>query len=319
MGDPGGPAGTGGFGALGSLGVPAGLPCTRGGLGCGATGLGAGQGGARAGVLWGLTCPGCLGGTDEHRGGRGRGRRGSRGRRARRGAALGPVGCPGSGTALGAPAVSGQGCGVCRGRRRDGTGCGGGRGAARGLTAPPGSWVELRYGPGCPEPAPSPFSCHADVERMLLEAQLETESGDGTLLVLDAPAWDDSGAGQASEQSEESEVLPAHSQPPPGCPHPRQWDMLEETKRRQRLLPASLGWACTRCPRYLSPKEFAFVCSPQPVLWSLQGGAVGRKKRLFSSELLLLFIPSLLLSHLLTLGLGIYIGKHLAATSANPL
>ncbi|KAJ7422882.1 Ancient ubiquitous protein 1 [Pitangus sulphuratus] len=139
------------------------------------------------------------------------------------------------------------------------------------------------------------------------------------LLVLDAPAWDDSGAGQASEQSGESEVLPAHSQPRPGCPHPRQWDVLQETKRRQRLLPASLGWACSRCPRYLSPKEFAFVCSPQPVLWSLQGGAVGRKKRLFSSELLLLFIPSLLLSHLLTLGLGIYIGKRLAASSANPL
>ncbi|NWQ69052.1 BNI3L protein, partial [Neopipo cinnamomea] len=150
---------------------------------------------------------------------------------------------------------------------------------------------------------------------MLLEAQLETESGDGALLVLDAPAWDDSGAGQASEQSWESEVLPARSQPPPGCPHPRQWDVLAETKQR----PASLGWACTRCPRYLSPKEFAFVCSPQPVLWSLQGGAVGRKKRLFSSELLLLFIPSLLLSHLLTLGLGIYIGKRLAASSANPL
>ncbi|XP_027586411.1 BCL2/adenovirus E1B 19 kDa protein-interacting protein 3-like isoform X1 [Pipra filicauda] len=192
------------------------------------------------------------------------------------------------------------------------------RGAMAG-TGDDGSWVELRYGPGCPEPAPSPFSCHADVERMLLEAQLETESGDGALLVLDAPAWDDSGAGQASEQSEESEVLPAHSQPPPGCPHPQQGDTLEETKRRQRLLPASLGLACTRCPRYLSPKEFAFVCSPQPALWSLQGGAVGRKKRLFSSELLLLFIPSLLLSHLLTLGLGIYIGKHLAATSANPL
>lgn len=46
------------------------------------------------------------------------------------------------------------------------------------------------------------------------------------------------------------------------------------------------------------------MCSPQPVLWSLQEGAVRRKKRLFSSELLLLFIPSLLLSHLLTLGLG---------------
>lgn len=63
----------------------------------------------------------------------------------------------------------------------DGMGCRGGCGTAQGLTAPPGSWVELRCGPGCPEPelAPSPFSCHADVEQMLLEAQLETESSDG--------------------------------------------------------------------------------------------------------------------------------------------
>ncbi|NXG13623.1 BNI3L protein, partial [Grallaria varia] len=154
---------------------------------------------------------------------------------------------------------------------------------------------------------------------MLLEAQLETESGDSALLMLGTPAWDDDGASQVSEQPGESEVLPTHSQPLPGCPHTQKWDVPEETKQRQRCLPASLGWACTRCPRYLSPKEFAFVCSPQPVLWSLQGGAVGRKKRLFSSELLLLFIPSLLLSHLLTLGLGIYIGKRLAASSANPL
>lgn len=208
-----------------------------------------------------------------------------------------------------------------RAPRRDGMECRDGPGTARGLTAHPGSWVELRCGPGCPEPepAPSPFSCHADVERMLLEAQLETESGDGALLVLGSPAWDDDGASHGSEQPGESEVLPAHSQPPAGCPHPRQWDVPEEAKWKQRRLTASLGWACTRCPRYLSPKEFAFVCSPQPVLWSLQGGAVGRKKRLFSSELLLLFIPSLLLSHLLTLGLGIYIGKRLAASSANPL
>ncbi|NXK89138.1 BNI3L protein, partial [Formicarius rufipectus] len=179
---------------------------------------------------------------------------------------------------------------------------------------------------------------------MLLEAQLETEGGDGALLVLGTPAWDDDGASQVNEQLGENEVLPAHSEPLPGCPHPRQvrelsltlpchtprpfsnlpcvsfqWDVPEETKRRRRCLPASLGWACTRCPRYLSPKEFAFVCSPQPVLWSLQESAVGRKKKLFSSELLLLFIPSLLLSHLLTLGLGIYIGKRLAASSANPL
>ncbi|NXG76120.1 BNI3L protein, partial [Baryphthengus martii] len=95
-----------------------------------------------------------------------------------------------------------------------------------------------------------------------------------------------------------------------------QRDVPEEAEWREQRLPASLGWGCAQP---LAPKEFAFVCSPQPVLWSLQGGAVGRKKRLFSSELLLLFIPSLLLSHVLTLGLGIYIGKRLAASSANPL
>ncbi|NXE70794.1 BNI3L protein, partial [Calcarius ornatus] len=159
---------------------------------------------------------------------------------------------------------------------------------------------------------------------MLLEAQLETESSEGALLVLGSPAWDEDRASRGSDQPGESEALPAHSQPQPGCPHP--WQVRElplarpaEAKWRQRRLRASLGWACARCPRYLSAEEFAFVCSPQPVLWSLQGGAVGRKKRLFSSELLLLFIPSLLLSHLLTLGLGIYIGKRLAASSANPL
>ncbi|NXX18323.1 BNI3L protein, partial [Podargus strigoides] len=172
---------------------------------------------------------------------------------------------------------------------------------------------------------------------MLLEAQLETESGDGALLALGSPAWDDDGAGQASEQPGESEVFPHPRQvreplcraAPHGpcwpCPWPHrpcapfQRDVPEEAERRERRLPASLDWACARRPRHLSPKEFAFVCSPQPVLWSLQGGAVGRKRRLFSSELLLLFIPSLLLSHVLTLGLGIYIGKRLAASSANPL
>ncbi|NWX10525.1 BNI3L protein, partial [Caloenas nicobarica] len=154
---------------------------------------------------------------------------------------------------------------------------------------------------------------------MLLEAQLEPDSGDGALLALGSPAWEDAGAGQASEQPGQSELPPPRSQPQPGWPHARQQDVPEEAERREQRLPASLTGTCARHPLHLSPKEFAFVCSPQPVLWSLQGGTVGRKKRLFSSELLLLFIPSLLLSHLLTLGLGIYIGKRLAASSANPL
>ncbi|NXY92206.1 BNI3L protein, partial [Alcedo cyanopectus] len=179
---------------------------------------------------------------------------------------------------------------------------------------------------------------------MLLEAQLETESSDGSLPVLGSLSRDSTGAVPAREQSGESELLPVCDQSPPGCPPPWQVrelppaprcalrpcpcahlpytfqrDVPEKAKHRERCLPASLGWGCACHPQHVPPKEFAFVCSPQPVMWSLQGGAVGRKKRLFSSELLLLFIPSLLLSHVLTLGLGIYIGKRLAASSANPL
>lgn len=136
------------------------------------------------------------------------------------------------------------------------------------------------------------------------------------------PARGEEGAGRAGERP------PPRGRAPPGRPQPlpgtepaarAQRDAPEDTERPGRRLPAALGRGCARCPEQLPARDFAFVCSPQPVLWSLPGGAVGRKKRLFSSELLLLFIPSLLLSHVLTLGLGIYIGKRLAASSANPL
>ncbi|NWH68647.1 BNI3L protein, partial [Geococcyx californianus] len=164
---------------------------------------------------------------------------------------------------------------------------------------------------------------------MLLEAQLETESSEGTQILLESPAWNDSdGTHTVSEQPGQNEPQQVREKEPCAAPAKLCSELLhtcfqrnvpEDTKRRKQHMPASLAWACARRPRHLSPKEFAFVCPPQPVLWSLQGGVVERKKRLFSSELLLLFIPSLLLSHLLTLGLGIYIGKQLAASSANPL
>ncbi|XP_064916134.1 lipid droplet-regulating VLDL assembly factor AUP1 isoform X1 [Columba livia] len=171
------------------------------------------------------------------------------------------------------------------------------------------------------KPAPKQFA-KSPVERHLSLQERKRALYDyarRALLALGSLAWEDAGAGQESEQPGQGELPPPCSQLHPGWPHVQQQDVPEEAERREQHLPASLTRTCARRPPRLSPKEFAFVCSPQPVLWSLQGGAVGRKKRLFSSELLLLFIPSLLLSHLLTLGLGIYIGKRLAASSANPL
>ncbi|XP_037245242.1 uncharacterized protein LOC130152417 isoform X2 [Falco biarmicus] len=151
-----------------------------------------------------------------------------------------------------------------RGRHVTGRAAGAERGGTRGAMAcagDDGSWVELRCGPGCPEPVPSRFSsCHADIEQMLLEAQLETESGDCAMLMLGSPAWDDNGASQASEQPGKSELLPSCSQPQPGCPHPRQRDVPEEAERRERRLPASLGWTCAHHPQHLSPNQCCGAC-----------------------------------------------------------
>ncbi|XP_074760265.1 uncharacterized protein LOC141959854 isoform X2 [Athene noctua] len=151
-----------------------------------------------------------------------------------------------------------------RGRHVAGRAAGAERGGTRGAMAGPGddgSWVELRCGPGCPEPAPSRFSsCHADVERMLLEAQLETESGDGAVFTWGSPARGDDGAIQENEQPGESERLPPCSQCPPGCPHPRQRDVPEGAERRERRLPAPLGWSGAPRPQHLSPNRCCGAC-----------------------------------------------------------
>ncbi|XP_065606324.1 BCL2/adenovirus E1B 19 kDa protein-interacting protein 3-like [Cyrtonyx montezumae] len=179
-----------------------------------------------------------------------------------------------------------------------------------------GSWVELRC-----DPAPSPFSCHADVERMLLEAQLEPDGADGAPPARGSPARDEEGAGRVNQRLPtppgRPRTPPGREEAPssrPGTPAP------QDAERTGRRVSAALSRSCARCPEHRCAKDsLAFACPPPPVRWALRDGAVVRKKGPFSSELLLLVIPSLLLSHVLTLGLGIYIGKRLAASSANPL
>lgn len=178
-----------------------------------------------------------------------------------------------------------------------------------------GSWVELRCDP-------APFSCHADVERMLLEAQLEPDGADGALPARGPPARDEEDAAKVSERLRPA---PGRPQTPPGRegapksrvepPVPR--DAPQDAERTERRPPAALSRSCAEPRR--AKDHLPFACPPPPVRWALRDGAVLRKKGPFSSELLLLVIPSLLLSHVLTLGLGIYIGKRLAASSANPL
>ncbi|XP_043919981.1 BCL2/adenovirus E1B 19 kDa protein-interacting protein 3-like [Protopterus annectens] len=187
------------------------------------------------------------------------------------------------------------------------------------------SWVEVHYGQnnswkssgGGIEHIPSSSSIHQeDMEKILLDAQLESEknsskgsSHSGSSLVNSPQPThhvfdlDGSTGERTSIQSEED------------------WDENTQDVEVLAQRPADWIWDWSSRPENLPPKEF-FFRHPSSTLsstLSIRKTSVMKKGGLFSSEILLLFIPSLVLTHLLTLGIGIYIGKKLSASPANAL
>lgn len=162
---------------------------------------------------------------------------------------------------------------------------------------------------------PAPPLCQRDVERMLLDAQMEPDGNDGALPSRIPPSRDSGGSADVTERLR-PQPPPGRDEAPRNRPDPAEpRDAPQDNERNERRPGTALRHSEQRCAKDPVP----FPCRPPPVRWALRDGAVLRRKGPFSSELLLLVIPPLLLSHVLTLGLGIYIGKRLAAASANPL
>ncbi|XP_058841723.1 BCL2/adenovirus E1B 19 kDa protein-interacting protein 3-like isoform X2 [Acipenser ruthenus] len=184
------------------------------------------------------------------------------------------------------------------------------------------SWVELQYSQssssrrssvgGGLEHMPSSSSQHqGDMEQILLDAQLESDrnsSSDSPPLVMRpktaapraAPSESGSSADHTSTQSEE--------------------DGQERAVEVESMLKSSADWIWdwSSRPENLPPKEFLFQHPKQTGSLSMRKARM-MKKGILSSEFLVIFIPSIVVSHLLTLGLGIYIGKRLAASTASTL
>uniref|UniRef100_A0A1A8MP49 BCL2/adenovirus E1B 19 kDa protein-interacting protein 3-like n=2 Tax=Nothobranchius pienaari TaxID=704102 RepID=A0A1A8MP49_9TELE len=135
-----------------------------------------------------------------------------------------------------------------------------------------------------------------ELERILLEAQLECErSRDSPPLVVSSQS--SSSPRPTSEQ--DSDCVP----------------IQEEAERRADT---EWVWDWSSRPENVPPKEFVFQHPKQQTSLSARKTEV-MKRRIFSSDVLLILVPSLLASHLLTLGVGIYIGKRLAASTTSTL
>ncbi|XP_033981845.1 BCL2/adenovirus E1B 19 kDa protein-interacting protein 3 [Trematomus bernacchii] len=141
-----------------------------------------------------------------------------------------------------------------------------------------------------------PSSLQGELERILLEAQLECER---------------------SRDSPPQEGTPT----PPGSPRPsseHDSDCITIQEEADRRGDTDWVWDWSSRPENMAPKEFVFQHPKQQGSFSVRKTEV-MKRGIFSYDVLLILIPSLLASHLLTLGVGIYIGKRLAASTTSTL
>ncbi|XP_030005656.1 BCL2/adenovirus E1B 19 kDa protein-interacting protein 3 isoform X1 [Sphaeramia orbicularis] len=168
-----------------------------------------------------------------------------------------------------------------------------------------GSWVELEEliaAVGRRDSVPGPqdsvsSALQGELERILLEAQLECERSRDSPPQVGSPR----STGSPRPSSEQDS------------------DCITIQEEAERRVDTDWVWDWSSRPENMPPnREFVFQHPKQQGSLSVRKTEV-MKRGIFSSDVLLILVPSLLASHLLTLGVGIYIGKRLAASTTSTL
>ncbi|XP_038816506.1 BCL2 interacting protein 4 [Salvelinus fontinalis] len=171
-----------------------------------------------------------------------------------------------------------------------------------------GSWVELHYNIGsgsqvCQEQI-STTTLDVDLEKLLLDAQHESSrSTSRGSSQCDSPLRSQTplllfrGSEGNSSQSEE--------------------DNQERIREVENLLKKNADWIWdwSSRPENNPPKEFLLKHPRRSASLSIRKTSVMKKGGVLSPDFLKLFLPSLFISHILAVGLGIYIGRRLSTYS----
>ncbi|XP_076859681.1 BCL2 interacting protein 3 like a [Brachyhypopomus gauderio] len=162
------------------------------------------------------------------------------------------------------------------------------------------------------EHVPSSSSIHnGDMEKILLDAQHESSPSSSSCNSPPRPHSPEHDEGLITFDVEMPSERDCQSED----------DSVEKDREDDILVNKGEGWVAdwSSRPENIPPKEFQFRHPKRTGSVSLSMRKTGAMKKggVFSAEFLKVFIPSLLLSHILALGLGVYIGKRLTTPSTS--
>ncbi|KAM4745342.1 BCL2 interacting protein 3 like a [Anableps anableps] len=160
------------------------------------------------------------------------------------------------------------------------------------------------------EHVPSSSSIHnGDMEKILLDAQHESSPSNSSCVSPHRPPSPGQDDGQITFDVEMSSPRGSQSED----------DTADMDREDDILMNKEVEWVAnwSSRPENIPPKEFHFRHPRRSVSLSMRKSGVMKKGGIFSAEFLKVFIPSLLISHMLALGLGVYIGKRIATAATS--
>ncbi|XP_022355179.1 BCL2/adenovirus E1B 19 kDa protein-interacting protein 3 [Enhydra lutris kenyoni] len=178
-----------------------------------------------------------------------------------------------------------------------------------------GSWVELHFsnGNGSGSGVPASVSVYnGDLEKILLDAQHESGRSSSKSSHCDSPP-----RSQTPQDTARASELDTHSVGEKNSSQSEE-DYMERRKEVESILKKNSDWIWdwSSRPENIPPKELLFKHPKRTATLSMRNTSVMKKGGIFSAEFLKVFLPSLLLSHLLAIGLGIYIGRRLTTSTS---